>query len=178
MRKGINLTSEQRKANGVLRSIFYVSSAFFAVTVIIAIVLIAYRLFISISLSDVTKKEEGINAQLLQLQTKKDKFLETHLRLKNIRSILSKRSIITLKVTELTQIVPEGASILSINGSDEEISLSVQSDSLETLNNLIEQKVNQIASDKKKGIKKIEMKSFRLNPKTLLYQVDFGVTFK
>lgn len=178
MRKGINLTSAQKKTNGVLKRIFYVSAAFFAVTVIIAIVLIAYRLFISISLSEATKKEQGINASLLQLQTKKDKFLETRLRLKDIRKILAKRSSITLKVADLTQIVPEDASILSINGSDEEISLSVESSSLETLNDLIEQKVNQIDSDKKKGIKKIEMKSFRLNPKTLLYQVDFDITFK
>jgi hypothetical protein len=178
MRKGINLTSEQKKANGVLKSIFYVSTAFFAVTVIVAIVLIAYRLFLSISLSDVTKKEEGVNAQLLQLQTKKDKFLETHSRLKDIKNILSKRSTITLKVSDLAQVVSNDASILSINGSDKEISLGVESGSLETLNDLIEQKVNQVASDKKKGVKKIEMKSFRLNPKTLLYQVDFAVTFK
>lgn len=178
MRKGINLTSEQKKTNGVLRSIFYVSTAFFAVTVIIAIVLIAYRLFLSMSLSDVNKKEEGINAQLLQLQTKKDKFVETHLRLKDIQNILSKRSTITLKVSDLAQVVSGDASILSINGSDQEISLGVESGSLETLNDLIEQKVNQVASDKKKGVKKIEMKSFRLNPKTLLYQVDFSVTFK
>ena len=178
MRKGINLTSEQKKANGLLRSVFYGSSAFFVVAVIIAIVLIAYRLFLSVSLSETVKKEEEVNAQLLQLQTKKDKFLETHSRLKDIRKILSKRSTITLKVADLTQVVPEDASILSINGSDEEISLSVQSENLESLNDLIEQKINQVASDKKKGIKKIEMNSFRLNPKTLLYKVDFGVTFK
>ena len=178
MRKGINLTSKQKKANGLLRSVFYGSSAFFVVAVIIAIVLIAYRLFLSVSLSETVKKEEEVNAQLLQLQTKKDKFLETHSRLKDIRKILSKRSTITLKVADLTQVVPEDASILSINGSDEEISLSVQSENLESLNDLIEQKINQVASDKKKGIKKIEMNSFRLNPKTLLYKVDFAVTFK
>ena len=178
MRKGINLTSEQKKANGLLKRIFYASSAFFVITVIVAIVLIAYRLFLSVALSEVTKKEEATSAQIMQFQTKRDKFLETRSRLKDIRKILSKRSTITLKIADLTQIVPEDASLVSINGSNDEISLSVSSSSLTTLNDLIEQKVIQAASDKKRGIKKIEMKSFRLNPKTLLYQVDFDVTFK
>jgi len=178
MIKGINLTSGQKKTNGVLKNIFYVSSAFFAITVIVALALIAYRLFLSISLSDITKKEAGTTASLLKLQVKRDKFLEIHSRLKDIRGILSKRSTITLKATDLAQVVSGDASLLSINGSDQEISLSVESPSLEALNDLIEQKVNQVALDKKKGIKKIEMESFRLNPKTLLYQVDFSVTFK
>jgi hypothetical protein len=56
--------------------------------------------------------------------------------------------------------------------------MTVESDNLASLNDLMEQKILELSKDKKKGIKKIDIESFGLNPKTLTYQAVFKVDFK
>ena len=81
------------------------------------------------------------------------------------------------RVASLTEVIPEDVTVGSISGTDTDIQISLESDNLSTLNDLVEQKIAALAQDKKRRIKKIQMLSFGLNPKTLKYSVTFTITF-
>ena len=123
-------------------------------------------------------KEHELNEKLLRLEEKKSKIIETKLRIVDVRKVLSKRAPTTIRINTIFSFIPEDTEINRLSGKDNEMSFDIQSDSIATLNLLLEQKIEEIAADKKTGIKKIIMKHFGLSPKTLTYSVSFTVQFK
>lgn len=178
MKKGINLSLGRKRSDGVLRKFFAVSVGVFLITVVISIGLIAYRLILKVSFDTLDQQEQQVNSQLLVLTEKNDKLLETKSRITDIKKIIAKRSPITTRMGIISETVPVETSINGITGNEKEMELNLESESLNSINDLIEQKVNEVATDKKKGIKKVEMKSFGLNPKTLKYTISLGITFE
>ncbi len=177
MKKGINLALGKKSVDNALRKIFIASVAVFCFTVVISFSLIVYRLILKNNFEALDQKEQGLNAQIISMQEKRDKIIETKSRLDDIRKILSKRLPMNTRIGLLSDVIPEDASVNSINGTDVDMKLSLESDNLSTLNELVEQKITALARDKKRGIKKIEMQSFGLNPKTHKYSITFGITF-
>lgn len=177
MKKGINLSLGRKRVNGDLRKFFVVSVGIFLITVVISIGLIIYRLVLKASFEAMDQKEQLINSQLLTLVEKNDKLIETKSRISEIKKIIVNRSPITTRMGIIAETVPGEATINGITGNQKEMELNLESDSLNALNDLVEQKINEVASDKKKRIKKVEMKSFGLNPKTLKYNISLGITF-
>jgi len=95
----------------------------------------------------------------------------------DVQKILSKRSPVVARLDSISGVIPFDSEVGAINGTDTEMQVTLESESLSSLNDLIESKIAQLASDKKRGIKKIDMRSFGLNPKTLRYGLTFGITF-
>lgn len=178
MKQGINLSLGRKRVDYALRKFYYASIVAFCLCVILSLSLITYRLILKGFYEDLSRREEAINAKLLGIQEKKDKFLETKSRLADARSVISKRSPVINRINTFSQIIPTDSVINSLNGSDESIRITLESDNLVSLNDLLEQKIEQLASDRKKGISKIEMRSFGLNPKTLKYSISFEIFFK
>ena len=83
----------------------------------------------------------------------------------------------TARIDAIRGVIPTDSEINTLNGTDVDMTISLESDNLASLNDLIEQKIAALASDKKKGIQKIEMRTFSLSPKTLKYNVTFGIKF-
>lgn len=177
MKKGINLAASRKRVDSIFRKVFVASVAFFIVVVVISLGLIIYRLVLKSWYDALDQKEQQLNQQLLTLVDKKDKFTETKSRISDIKRIIINRAPVTARIETLTSAVPTDASINALSGDDEKMSLSLESENLISLNDLVEQKLIEIADDKKRGIKKVDMKSFGLNPKTLKYSVSFEVTF-
>lgn len=177
MKQGINLSLGRKRVDYALRKFQYAAIAAFCICVVISLVLIAYRLILKGSFEDLTRREEVINAKLLGIQEKRDKFLETKSRLIDVRSMLTKRSPMTARLETITNVVPTDSTVNSLNGTEEDLQIALESENLVSLNDLLEQKINELTADKKRGIKKIEMHSFGLNPKTLKYNITFGITF-
>ena len=177
MKQGINLSLGRKRVDYALRKLYYAAVSAFVLCVMISLLLIAYRLILKGSYDELTRKDEAANATLLRMQEKKDKFIETKSRLTDVRSIINKRSPLTVRVSTVSGVVPGDSTITSLNGTDSDIELSLESENLVSLNDLLEQKIEELAADKKRSIKKIEMRSFGLNPKTLRYVMSFAVTF-
>lgn len=177
MRRGINLAHGKKPTDKLLKRAYSISIVLFAGSVLVAIILLAYRLILNISFNSLSTKEDSIRSQVLALQVKRDKYIETKARLSEISKIINRRSTTPFKVDTLTSIVPSDTLVSGVSGSDTEIDLSVTADNLASLNDLIEQKIIQLASDKKKGIKKVELRSFGLDTKTLGYKLTLAVTF-
>ncbi len=178
MKKGINLTLGRKRVDSALRKVFVASIGLFFVTVVVSLGLLTYSLILKSSFDSLDQKEQQLNGELLGLTEKNDKFTETKSRIGEIKKILTFRAPIITRMDILSETIPPDAEVNSITGNDIDMELNLESDSLSSLNDLVEQKIAQIASDKKKRIKKAEMKSFGLNPKTLKYNIALGITFE
>ena len=178
MKKSINLSSGRKKVDTALRKIFIITVVAFIAMVIISLILLAYRLFLKSNYDNLESKEQELNEKLLRLEEKKSKITETKLRIVDVRKVLSKRAPTTIRINTISSFILEDIEINRLSGKDNEMSFDIQSDSIATLNLLLEQKIEEIAADKKTGIKKIIMKRFGLSPKTLTYSVSFTVQFK
>lgn len=177
MKKGINLSLGRKRVDNVLKKVFYVSVGAFCLAVVISLGLIAYRLILKSSYDSLDQKEQQLNVQLLELQDKRDKLTETKSRIVEIKQVIAKRAPVTGRIQTLSDLVPVGSTVTTINGSDVDMKLSLESDSLSSLNELIEKRIEEAAREKAKGIKRVDMNSFGLNPKTLQYSVSLGITF-
>lgn len=177
MKQSINLTLGRKRVNYAFRKIYYVTVGLFCISVVVSLGLLAYQLILKSSYDSLDQKEQQLNSQLLANQEKKDKLLETKSRLGDIRNVLSKRSAINAKLETVYSVIPATSQIKGVTGSEEDLQFSLESEDLVSLNELIEQKLTTLAQDKKRGIQKVEMKSFGLNPKTLRYHITLGVTF-
>lgn len=178
MKQGINLTLGRKRVDSALKKIFYIAAGTFCVTVVLSLGLIIYRLVLKSTYDSLDQKEQQLNAQLLAIQDKKDKLIETKSRIEDIQKVLGKRSPVVSRIDSVSSIIPVDSDVDSLNSSDTEMQISLESDNLSSLNGLIEERVAALGADKKKGIQKIEMRSFGLNPKTLRYNIAFGITFK
>lgn len=177
MKQGINLTLGKKSVDNALRKVFFASVALFCLTILISFSLIVYRLILKNSFDDLDRKEQKLNQQILGMEEKRDKLVETKGRLDDIRKIIARRLPMSARITSLSQVIPEDVTVNNISGTDVNIQISLESDNLSTLNDLVEQKIVALAQDKKKKIKKIQMQSFGLNPKTLKYSITFAIVF-
>ncbi len=177
MKQTINLASGKKSVDSALRKVFIASVALFCLVVLLSFTLIVYRLFLKNSFEELDNKEKKLNEQILANVDKRDKLVEIKGRLDDIRKILSRRLPMNARVASLTEIIPDDVTVETINGTDVDIQISLESENLSTLNDLVEQKIANLAQDKKRKIKKIQMQSFGLNPKTLKYSVTFTITF-
>lgn len=177
MKKGINLALAQRRVDNVFRKAFLVSVALFFAVVVISLGLIIYRLILKSTFDSLDAKEQQLNQQLLAVVEKRDKFIETKSRLIDVKKILSGRSQTIEKIDTITNFLPTDASVNSLSGDQDEMQVSLESENLASLNELVEQKLIEVAADRQKGIRKVDMKTFGLNARSLKYQASFTITF-
>lgn len=177
MKTGINLISPSQKKTFHGKRLIYASVGTFSLVFLTAIVLLSYRLFLNAKLGNLTEEETAQTQKINALQEKKVKFLIIHDRLASIQKLLKGRDDVNNKISIVKNVIPNDVVISALDGDPEEVTLSVESESLESLNNLIEEKIMQIQTTNKKAIKRIEMKSFRLIPERLTYSATFLVEF-
>lgn len=177
MKKGINLTLGKKSVDNALNKVFFVSVALFCLTILVSFSLIVYRLILKNSFDELDKKEQKFNQQILGMEDKRDKLIDMKGRLDDIRKIISRRLPMNSRITSLSELIPEDVTVNNISGTDVDIQIALESDNLSTLNDLVEQKIVDLAQDKKKKIKKIQMQTFGLNPKTLKYSITFSIIF-
>jgi len=177
MKKEINLTLGRKADNKLVRRLLMGSSIAFSIVVIITIGILAFRLFLSTQLANATSDEEVLIAQLDAVREQRDKLVITKERLVDAQKIISRRQDITSKFGMVENIVPSQASLETFSGTEEEVEVRIESESLEALSELINERIATLANEQK-GVQKIEMKSFILNPLTKIYTVVFAVTYK
>jgi Tfp pilus assembly protein PilN len=177
MKRGINLSLGKKSVDKAFRKLFIVTGSIFFLTVIVSLALITYRLVLKSSFDALEQKEQQLNSELLAQQEKKDKLIETKSRILDVKKIIASRAPTTVRIDTLSEFVPADAIVDALSGTDTDIEITLESESLTSLNGFIEQRIAEVAKDKKKGIKKIEMHNFGLNPKTLKYIISLGVKF-
>lgn len=177
MRRSINLLSGKKQVDSIFKKILYGSVALFSVVVLVSLGLIAYRLVLRSTYTDLENREIAVDTQFASLKAKKDKLVETKTRLTDIKKIIAARAPVTTRINALSEVVPPASTITALSGDNEEMQIIIETDDLASLNELIELKAEELAKDKKRGIKRIELRTFEINPHNLRYTISFGIEF-
>lgn len=177
MKSGINLTLTRPPSDSAAQKIMVGSVVIFSIAVLLAAAVLAYRFSIQLQVTNLIDEEQSLNSQLNAMATKRDQYKITKDRLEDIQTVLAMRDGVNARIDTATEIVPAGSDIDDVGGTLEEVSFEVTSPDLASMNTMMEQKISEIASDKKKGIQTIELQTFNLDTSTKTYRGLFKVTF-
>lgn len=177
MKTSINLVSKKGRPSSFHKRFFTVAVIIFSLAFLISAGLILYRLYLSNELSSYKQEESRLTSIVNSDPEKKVKFLAIRERLSEIQKVVSKRKNINSRLISVSQTLPLDVGIAFIEGDESKVSLEVVADDLSSLNTLIENKIEEYASENKKIIKRVEMSSFGLDPETNKYKVNFTIEF-
>ncbi len=177
MKNSINLVSKRRRPGKFHRRLFIVSVIFFSIAFLISAGLIGYSLILGGQLEVLKSDETKLIAAVNLDPEKKVKFLTVKERLSEIQKILNERKNLNNRINTVSAVLPQDLGISLIESDEQQIKLRVTAPDLVSLNNLIEEKIESYATEQNRGVKRIEMTSFGLNPNTLLYEATFSIEF-
>ncbi len=105
----------------------------------------------------------------------KEMVLGTQERLGQIRSVLSERHDAGSKINAVVGIIPSSIQIKSMEYDENEIRLTLSSDSLVALQNLIEEKLPQLQNEGSRDIGSITVGDFRVDVENLAYTTSLSI---
>lgn len=177
MKSSINLVSKRVRPSQFHKRLFAISLVIFSVVFLFSVGLIGFKLFLENQLAQLKSQEASLIAAVNQDPEKKIKFLTVRERLSEIQKIINTRKNLNNRIESVGSILPPDVGIGLVEGDEDKVRLRVQAEDLVSLNNLIEQRVQEYALERNRGVKRIEMTSFKLNPSSLLYEADFIIEF-
>jgi len=177
MKTSINLVSKKRRPSEFHRRFFIAATTFFSIVFVVSAGLIGYRLFLQAQLNSLKDDEAELITQVNENPEKKVKFLTVRERLSEIQNIITQCKNLNSRIEGVSQTLPLDIGISLIEGDSEQVKLRVSASDLVSLNDLIEQRIEQYATERNKEIKRIELTSFSLNSATLLYEANFTIEF-
>lgn len=177
MKASINLVSKKRRPSEFHKRFFVASVIFFSIVFFISAGLIGYRLFLQAQLGNLKDSETELITQVNQNPEKKVKFLTVRERLSEIQNIITKRKNLNNRIESVSEALPVDVGVSLIEGDEESVKVRVTAEDLVSLNDLIEQRIEAYAVEKKKEVKRVELRSFNLNPTTLLYEANLTIEF-
>ena len=176
MKPTINLATRRIIQKKTLRKFFLSSILFFGIAVIITLGLLTTNFFLNLQISNFTDQKSTFQAEIARSQSVKDKLLMVQERLGQIRSLLATRNMASERINLILSVIPDPITILSVQYTSEDITVSLASNSLLDLQNLIEQELPKISQSGNKDLGKITVSSFRLDPENLRYLSSFSIT--
>lgn len=177
MKNSINLVSKRRRPNVFHKRFLIVSLTLFSIVFLISVGLIVYRLLLQSQLSGLESEEASLISVVNENPEKKVKFLTLRERLSEIQNILRERKNLNIRIASVESVLPVDVGVRLIEGDETTVKFRVAAQDLVSLNNLIEQRIEEYATEQNKVIKRIEMTSFNLNPSTLQYEANFTIEF-
>lgn len=139
---------------------FLVTGFIFLVMFSIALLLILYSFFLKAKASDLSVEVSEVKAKIASLSLPKQKTLLVSERLATIRNIISQRSDIETRVSQILSFIPESFAIDLITAERDQITVRISSGNLSLFDNFYEVKLPSLARDNNVGFKKIESTSF------------------
>lgn len=177
MKSSINLVSKRRKPNAFHKRFLIICVTFFSIVFLTSVGLIAYRLLLQSQLSELEAEEATLISVVNENPEKKVKFLTVRERLSEIQNILSERKNLNIRIAGVEEVLPIDVGVKLIESDEETVKFRVAAPNLVSLNNLIEQRIEEYANEQGKAIKRIEMTSFNLDPSSLQYEANFTIEF-
>lgn len=177
MKSSINLVSKRTRPSVFHKRFLIVSVTLFSIVFLVSAGLIAYRLLLQTQLSDLKSEEASLIAVVNQNPEKKVKFLTIRERLAEIQSIISERKNLNTRIASVGNTLPVDVEVSLIEGDETTVKVRVTADDLVSLNNLIEQRIEEYATEQNKIVKRIEMTSFNVNSSSLQYEANFTIEF-
>lgn len=177
MKTSINLVSKKRRPSEFHRRFFLASIIFFSVVFISSAGLVGYRLVLQIQMEELTAEEAQLTSDVNSDPEKKVKFLTVRERLSEIQDIMNKRQNLNTRVESVAQTLPADVGVRLIESDENIVKVRVSASDLVSLDNLIDQRIEEYASERNRGVKRVELTGFSLNPENLLYEASFTIEF-
>lgn len=111
--------------------------AIVAILIVFLSSLVVFLIIQSISPEGIRKQEIALEKDISALHTKEAKIIIVNRKIKDIKKIISKRQKYDKLVSEITNVIPQKVSASNLAINDEKVNLAVSSDSLTSLNNLL-----------------------------------------
>lgn len=176
MNKGINLLPSKQKqhASGKLfvQILRYTAVGFMFVVTVSS--LVVFILKIQTPLTHLQSEEKILHANLSSLNTRKVKYFVLNDRLKNISSLISKRSHLEEVLNVLHAQIPGGVSLDSLRVDTTSLTLVASSPSLATLGTTLDKLVE--VGTSQKLLKKITLDTLIFDSKRGVYTLTFRST--
>lgn len=177
MKNSINLVSKRRRPSALHKRFYIFSLVFFSISFLISAGLIAYNFLLAGQVADLKRDEALLVAAVNTDPEKKIKYLTLKERLTEVQKVINKRKDINSRIVTVAETLPQDVGISVVEGTDESISITVTASDLISLNNLIEERIEEYAADRGRGVKRIEMTRFDLDPESLQYEATFKLEF-
>ncbi|HVZ11775.1 MAG TPA: hypothetical protein VG965_01975 [Patescibacteria group bacterium] len=171
--EGINLVAGRRAEQKVEHFISGPSLIIFGVVFVIATVLVIYSFLLSSQYDSLVSQETSVRAQISTVSAKRDKITIIHERLAAIRSIIAKRSSLSATVFNILSIIPDDFSLDGITADDNQVSITVTSNSLAEFADFLEQKIPSFAAKDKTGVKTVQVRAFSQSKNGYSLGLDF-----
>lgn len=177
MSKEINLIAQRKRGvikNKRLTKFFRLSSAFF----LFSVAFLSIAIFILKSTSPIGALQQEENSalnQISKLDQKVVKFLLLQGRLRDISSIINKRTKFDQTLNLMTKEMPSNISIVSLSVNKKNLTITLVSTSLLSLNTFIDGILNKTNRD---GFSRVMLDSLALDQKTGKYFLSVNIDMK
>ncbi len=132
----------------------------FIIVFIVGILILSFSFILKVNLSSLASDGRRLQGQIAQQELKKDKILIISERLSAARKILASRNHLDLVISSIMAEIPNNFSIEGVDGNDQQISLSISSDTLSDFASFLSEKIPNITQNKALEISKVTANSF------------------
>lgn len=178
MKTEINLAAQRQVQKRRLRKFFLVSIGAFIVVFGATVLILLYNLTLKIQISSLEDEERQLSSQIEAQGQKKNDILILRERIAGIQTALSMRKSIDSQVIPVVGIAPVSSTVGGITYEENEVKMTVKSDNLNDLSDLIDNKIAEIATEQKNEIQNVEISSFGISEADQIYSVNLSFTFK
>jgi len=175
MKAKINLATKRIVQVKKLRKFFLSSIIFFSISTGITLILLLINFSINLQISKLNEQQAAMGIEAGRYKSVKEMVLGTQERLGQIRSVLSERHDAGSKINAVVGIIPSSIQIKSMEYDENEIRLTLSSDSLVALQNLIEEKLPQLQNEGSRDIGSITVGDFRVDVENLAYTTSLSI---
>lgn len=158
--ENINLATSEKVRVGKKSQFFTISLLMLLFTVLSAVIVILYMLFLRTRISTLLVQEEKIVSQMQTYVEKRAKHQAIKERLVSIKKIISSNDILEIRLNFLFQNIPSAISIDDVLVNNDVITLKLSSLNLSVLNDFLDKTVKEMPSQEKSEIKKIDSDNF------------------
>lgn len=158
--KNINLVSEEKREDKLIKKSFFVSLALFILTFSLAVATLSYSFLLRSTSSNIESKISDLRGQMIQISTKRDRMLVISERLSSIKKVIATRKQLGALVNSLVNVAEGSFQIDSVSANDKEISIAFFSPSLLEFESLITDKLPLFAKSEKSGIQSVTTGGF------------------
>lgn len=160
----INLLGNTPKKEKKVSPFFSFSLFVFLGSLIVAVLIVLYILFLKTSLMSLSSQEQKMLTTISKYDKQRVQLLTIAERISVIKKLLVTKQEFSERIGLLVKYIPDGMTVTSMDISGSKVSLELESGNLSQFNTFFNTILPKLPEDKKAGVKKIDILSFSVNP--------------
>lgn len=171
MKNQINLASVAVDTKRTVRKIFLISIVVFTLCFCVSAILLMITLFQTNEIATLTSQKTQLESSITSQKESITNAAIIKDRLSAISKIIGGRFDVNTKITAFLSLLPESVTITSVEANTDKITFTVVSSDLSIFDELLDTKLSLLDVGQVKGVKRIDIGSFRLDKKLARYSL-------